>query len=285
MLRRVIRRALRHGRYLGLDRPFLHEVAVSVMESMQDAYPELLENKNFITRVIHHEEERFNETLDFGLKLLQTEIKRLRDDGARVIPGALIFKLYDTFGFPIDIITDTARSLSMAVDEPGFNELMDHQREAVPDSTGRGAASGKFRKPTGNWPRRGFRPSSWATSTWMRIRPCWPWLREESPSRKPPRGQAWKSSRPRTPFYGESGGQVGDLGEISWASGKAVVTDTHKLPGDIFVHMAKVEAGETPGGGTRSNSRWTMRAAAIPNSITLPRTFCTRCSERCWGTT
>ena len=77
VLRRVIRRALRHGRFLGLDRPFLSEVAVSVMESMQDAYPELLDNRSFITRVIQNEEERFNETLDNGLRLLQTEIKRL----------------------------------------------------------------------------------------------------------------------------------------------------------------------------------------------------------------
>ena len=87
VLRRVIRRALRHGRFLGLHRPFLNEVAVAVMHAMEDAYPELLENQNYITRVILHEEERFNDTLDYGLKLLQNEIKRLQDEGAKDHPG------------------------------------------------------------------------------------------------------------------------------------------------------------------------------------------------------
>ncbi|HBZ55275.1 MAG TPA: alanine--tRNA ligase, partial [Syntrophobacteraceae bacterium] len=96
----------RHGRFLGIDRPFLHEVAVAVMHAMEDTYPELLESQSYITRVILHEEERFSDTLDHGLRLLQSEIKRLQDEGAQVIPGALIFKLYDTYGFPIDIITD-----------------------------------------------------------------------------------------------------------------------------------------------------------------------------------
>ncbi len=128
VLRRVIRRALRHGRFLGLDRPFLSEVAVSVMESMQDVYPELLENRSFITRVIQNEEERFNETLDNGLRLLQTEIKRLSDENAQTIPGSLIFKLYDTYGFPIDIVTDMSRELGFQVDEAGFHDLMKKQR-------------------------------------------------------------------------------------------------------------------------------------------------------------
>ena len=129
VLRRVIRRALRHGRSLGLNRPFLSEVALSVMESMQDAYPELLDNRSFIIRVIQNEEERFNETLDNGLRLLQTEIKRLQDEKAHTIPGALIFKLHDTYGFPIDIVTDMSRDIGLQADEAGFQALMEKQRE------------------------------------------------------------------------------------------------------------------------------------------------------------
>ena len=242
VLRRVIRRALRHGRYLGLDRPFLHEVAVSVMESMQDAYPELLESRNFITRVIHHEEERFNETLDFGLRLLQTEIKRLRDDGAQVIPGALIFKLYDTYGFPIDIITDTARSLSMEVDEPGFNELMDRQREQsrlfwkgsgereIPEAYRHLASQGVSTKFLGYG-------NLDADSTVLAM------VVDGESVEEAPEGALVEIVTAETPFYGESGGQVGDRGDISWAAGRVVVTDTHKLPGDIFVHAGKVEKG------------------------------------------
>src|SRR5208337_5535801 len=98
-------------------------------ESMQDAYPELLENRSFITRVIQNEEERFNETLDNGLRLLQAEIRRLADEKAQTIPGALSVKLYDTYGFPIDIVTDMSRELGFQVDEAGFHSLMEKQRE------------------------------------------------------------------------------------------------------------------------------------------------------------
>lgn len=243
VLRRVIRRALRHGRYLGLDRPFLHEVAVSVMESMQDAYPELLEDRSFITRVIRHEEERFNDTLDHGLRLLQAEIKRLRESGAQVIPGALIFKLYDTYGFPIDIITDTARSLAMGVDEAGFTELMDKQREQS-RLYWKGSGEREISETYRQFAARGIETEFVGYDRLAAEAVVVAVVRDGEAVDEAEDGAEIEVITSETPFYGESGGQVGDRGEIAWASGKIGVTDTHKLPGDIFVHRGKVEGGK-----------------------------------------
>jgi alanyl-tRNA synthetase len=242
VLRRVIRRALRHGRFLGIDRPFLSETAVSVMESMRDAYPELLESRSFITRVILNEEERFSDTLDNGLKLLQNEIRRLQDSGAREIPGALIFKLYDTYGFPIDIVTDMAKDLSLTVDEAAFNELMEKQRE----------------QSRIHWKGSGDREVSEAyrqmSIEGMKTRFVgYEAVRHESPIigivqagksvEEAHAGEEAEIIAQETPFYGESGGQVGDQGTITGPKGRFQVTDTLKLPGDFIVHVGKVTDG------------------------------------------
>jgi alanyl-tRNA synthetase len=242
VLRRVIRRALRHGRFLGLDKPFLSEVAVSVMESMQDAYPELLESRNFITRVIVNEEERFNETLDNGLKLLQNEIKRLQDEKTRTIPGALIFKLYDTYGFPIDIVTDMSRELGFTADEAGFQELMDKQRE----------------QSRAHWKGSGDREISDAyrqlASKGIAVKFVG-YERLDAHSQiiaivsggeeigAAAEGTAVELIAAETPFYGAAGGQVGDRGAITGPSGRMIVSDTVKLPGDLIVHVGKVDSG------------------------------------------
>ncbi len=243
VLRRVLRRALRHGRFLGLDRPFLHEVAVSVMESMQDAYPELLESRSFITRVILNEEERFNETLDYGLRLLQNEIKRIRDEGRKAIPGELIFKLYDTYGFPIDIITDMARGLEMEVDEPGFQDLMERQREQSRmhwKGSGEREVSEAYRQLS----------ASGVTTRFLGYKvlecrsPVVALVQEGRSVEEVPQGDEVEIVTEETPFYGEAGGQVGDRGELTGPSGKVSVMDTLKLPGDLYVHLGRVEEGK-----------------------------------------
>ncbi len=242
VLRRVLRRALRHGRFLGLNRPFLHEVAVSVMHSMQDAYPELLENRNFITRVILHEEERFNDTLDHGLSLLQEEIKVLQAEGKNVIPGALVFKLYDTFGFPIDIITDMARDLQMETDEARFNELMEKQREQSRlhwKGSGERHVSEVYRQLASEGVSTKFLGHE-SLETESSVQALVHGGQSVSAVTD---GMDVEVVTQETPFYGASGGQVGDVGEISGSQGKIWVLDTHKLPGDIFVHVGKVEGG------------------------------------------
>ncbi len=242
VLRRVLRRALRHGRFLGLDRPFLHEVAVSVMESMNDAYPELLQSRNFITRVILNEEERFNETLDYGLRLLQTEIKRLRDERRKDIPGDLIFKLYDTYGFPIDIVTDMARGLKMEVDESGFQDLMERQREQSRmhwKGSGEREMSEAYRQLSAKGVSTRF-----VGYDALECRSSVVALVQDGQSVE----EVWQGGEveivtSETSFYGEAGGQVGDRGEITGTAGKVTVMDTMKLPGDIFVHVGRVEQG------------------------------------------
>ncbi len=242
VLRRVIRRALRHGRFLGIDRPFLSEIAVSVMESMEDAYPELLENRNFITRVIVNEEERFNETLDNGLRLLQTEIKRLRDEGVGTIPGTLIFKLYDTYGFPIDIVTDMARDLHFMVDEPGFQELMDKQKEQSRlhwKGSGEREVSEVYRQLSSRGVSTRFVGYETLTARSAVIAV----IQDGQSAGQAEEGAEVEIVTSETPFYGASGGQVGDRGKIRSSAGKVTVTDTLKLPGDLFVHIGKIEEG------------------------------------------
>jgi alanyl-tRNA synthetase len=243
VLRRVIRRALRHGRFLGMNRPFLSEIAVAVMHAMEDAYPELLENRNYITRVIFHEEERFNDTLDFGLKLLQNEIKRLQDEGSQTVPGSLIFKLYDTYGFPIDIVTDMARNLALMVDEPGFNELMDKQREQSRmfwKGSGDREISEAYRQLAAQGIATVFRgyETLEVDSSILAL------VRDGAMVAQAEAGAEVEVITAETPLYGAAGGQVGDRGRITGPSGKMLVSDTLKLPGDLFVHVGVVEEGK-----------------------------------------
>ncbi|MGA2227203.1 MAG: alanine--tRNA ligase, partial [Syntrophobacteraceae bacterium] len=249
VLRRVIRRALRHGRSLGLNRPFLSEVALSVMESMQDAYPELLDNRSFITRVIQNEEERFNETLDNGLRLLQTEIKRLQDEKAQTIPGALIFKLHDTYGFPIDIVTDMSREIGLQADEAGFQALMEKQRE-LSRAAWKGSGDREISEVYRQISVRGTTTTFLGYETTEADSEIIAMISGGEEIGSASEAMAVELITAGTPFYGAAGGQVGDTGIISGASGKIAVTNTLKLPGDLIVHIGKVESGSFHVGDT-----------------------------------
>jgi alanyl-tRNA synthetase len=249
VLRRVIRRALRHGRFLGIDRPFMSEVAVSVIESMQDAYPELLENRSFITRVIQNEEERFNETLDNGLRLLQTEIRRLTDEKAQTIPGALIFKLYDTYGFPIDIVTDMSRELGFQVDEAGFHSLMEKQRD-LSRAAWKGSGERQIPEVYRQICTRGLTTTFLGYETTQADSEIIAMISGGEEIGSAFEEMAVELITAATPFYGAAGGQVGDTGVITGASGKIVVSDTVKLPGNLIVHVGKIESGSFHVGDT-----------------------------------
>ncbi len=129
VLRRIMRRAIRFGRNIGLTRPFLHETASVVFDIMKPSYPDLSEAEAFITNVIKNEEIRFSETLDHGLKILNDGLADLKAKGQTRVPGDLIFRLYDTFGFPVDIVEDVVRDEEMGLDMEGFDEAMEEQRE------------------------------------------------------------------------------------------------------------------------------------------------------------
>ncbi|MGC8718495.1 MAG: alanine--tRNA ligase [Thermodesulforhabdaceae bacterium] len=243
VLRRVIRRALRHGRYLGLDKPFLYDVAPAVAEAMADTYPELMENLSYIQEVILHEEKRFNETLDFGLKLLNQEIERLRDAKEQVIPGELVFKLYDTYGFPTDIVTDMAKQLRFSVDLARYEELMAQQREQSRKSwkgSGEQVPAQVYIEIISEHGATTFvgYETTTARSRVIAI------VQNGQIAQEASEGERVEIITRETPFYGESGGQVGDKGLIKGPRGLVEVEDTKKLPGDLFVHIGKVREGQ-----------------------------------------
>ena len=128
VLRRIMRRAIRYGRNIGLNRPFLYQTAEVVFDIMKPAYPELSEASAFITNVIKNEEIRFLETLDTGLKLLNDSLSEIKASGQNRVPGDVIFKLYDTYGFPVDIVQDVIRDENLSLDMDGFDHAMDRQR-------------------------------------------------------------------------------------------------------------------------------------------------------------
>ena len=128
VLRRLLRRASRHGRLIGLQEPFVHAVAATVATVMGDAYPELRKEEQRIREVIRSEEERFGETLEKGLVLLENATSKLKQDKKTVLPGDVAFRLYDTYGFPVDLTEDILRADEMSVDQAGFEKLMEEQR-------------------------------------------------------------------------------------------------------------------------------------------------------------
>jgi alanyl-tRNA synthetase len=242
VLRRILRRAARHGVLLGVDEPFIFRVADAVIDEMVGAYPELGERRAFITERIKRDEERFLETLDKGLNLLDEEIARVRERGTRVLPGEVVFKLYDTFGFPIDLTADILVGHDMQLDQAGFDASMDEQRtraRAAWKGSGdeRVAAvysdiasehASRFEGYTG---LEGQAEISALVVEGVRV---------ESASE----GQEVEIVTATTPFYAESGGQVGDIGEICTEAGRAEVLDTQKPVNDLIVHRSRVTRGE-----------------------------------------
>ena len=238
VLRRIMRRAIRYGRNLGLT-GFLHQTSQVVFDIMKTAYPELWEARAFITNVIENEEKRFSETLDNGLKLLNESIAGLKSRGETLIPGDLIFKLYDTFGFPTDIIRDVLRDDDMTLDMDGFNAAMDRQREQSRSTAVFSAAHDAFKVLSA----RGFRPEFvgyQALSSNARVLVM---VREEREVTEVSAGEEVEIITDVTPFYGESGGQVGDKGLMSGPELEIQVNNTIKDPTGLIIHQCTVRSG------------------------------------------
>ena len=233
VLRRIMRRAIRHGFMLGQRQPFFHTLVAPLEQEMGVAYPELTTQRAHIERVILQEEERFAETLAQGMGLLDTAIGTL--GGTKVIPGETVFRLYDTYGFPVDLTSDIARERGLSIDEPGFEAAMNAQRT-------RARAASKF-----NVDLRGDLSIDTQTSFvgydgetgQGRIVAL---LRGKDAVTELQAGEEGQVVLDITPFYAESGGQVGDTGVITTASARFAVADTLKL-GKAHVHAGKLEAG------------------------------------------
>ena len=245
VLRRILRRAARHGRLLGMKKPFLHEVAGVVVDQMKGAYPDLADRVSFIRKVVESEEERFSETLDAGLRILQDEVAELNGKGGRVIPGGVVFRLYDTYGFPTDLTADIVRKDGISLDMEGFEQAMAAQREKARESwkgSGEEAISEVYRKlATLSTPvRTEFIGYEGVTGGEARVSAL---LREGVPTEEIGEGDEAEVIVERTPFYGETGGQVGDTGVIEGDGFLFEVTDTKRPLDDLITHVGRVHKG------------------------------------------
>jgi len=242
VLRRIIRRAARHGRMLGLEGPFLHKATGIVVDLMKDAYPELLQRKAAIEQVVLREEERFAETLDKGLRLLEEETRRLRLEGKRIAPGELVFKLYDTYGFPADLTADILKEEGFDIDMEGFEKAMEEQRRRARASwvgSGEGQVAEIYRKIAARGVDVefvGYEDLS-ATSQVVAL------LVNGEEVEEAHEGQVVEIITHLTPFYGESGGQVGDKGLIRGEGALVEVTDTLRPLPQLTVHVGKISKG------------------------------------------
>jgi alanyl-tRNA synthetase len=241
VLRRILRRAARHAKMLGFDEPFLWRLTGPVVELMGEAYPEVVPRQSHIEQVIRSEEERFAETLDKGLALLEEERRSLVAKGAKVLPGAVAFKLYDTFGFPVDMTQDILRGYGMTIDEAGFEKNMASQRQRAREARKGGP---EIIMPSGTYSAKfvGDRIYDWESEIEALI--------VDGAERESAReGEEVQVIVPETPFYGESGGQVGDHGVIETAAGGLVeVVDAQKPRADLIVHVGRVVRGEVAKG-------------------------------------
>ena len=230
VLRRIIRRAARHGRYLGIHRPFLAIAQQGVVDAMGDAYPEIRENAAKIAKVITEEEARFGETLDRGLELIEQEKASLNKSGSKMLPGEVAFKLYDTYGFPLDLTQDVLRNDGIEVDTAEFDRLMAEQRE-------RARAA---RKEDGTAPEIQI-----AAGTSSRFIGYHSYQGEsEVLAAGAQDGGSVAIVVAETPFYPEGGGQVGDRGVIETESGAlAEISETRKAEGSI-VHLGRILKGD-----------------------------------------
>ncbi len=239
VLRRILRRALRYGRSLGLTKPFLYQTSETVSEVMKTAYPELLAADAYIKNIIRSEEERFLGTLDTGLRVLEDALKELRAQGVTHVPGDLMFKMYDTYGFPVDIIQDLVRDDGMSLDMTGFEGAMEEQRR-------RSRTEQMFRAEESVFAGLSAQGISTAFMGYDCIKGDSKVLMIVSEGQSVERagkGQEIELVAEKTPFYGEAGGQVGDRGRIHSQDFEMAVSDTVKNPNDIIIHKGRVSQG------------------------------------------
>jgi len=229
--RRIVRRGIRHGYKLGCKRPFFHKLVPDLVALMGKAYPRLQAEAKRITEVLKAEEERFFETLENGMEILDAALK----DGAKVLPGEVAFKLHDTYGFPLDLTQDVCRERGVTVDAAGFDAAMDKQKAA-------GRAAGKFRMDraleyTGaGHPFTGYEKLE-EPATVVAL------YKDGTPVQQLASGEQGVVVLDTTPFYAESGGQVGDSGVLAAEGLQFGVEDTQKIKADVYGHHGAMAQG------------------------------------------
>jgi len=232
VLRRIIRRAIRHGYKLGQTKPFFHKVVPDLSKAMGEAYPELPKVQERVMQVLKQEEERFAETLENGMKVLENALTR--ED--KMLDGETVFQLYDTYGFPVDLTADIARERGVMMDYAGFEAAMERQRE-------RARAASKFQMGSAvdyqgvKTDFQGYEKLAVEGAEVVAI------YREGTAVPAINHGENAVIVLDRTPFYAESGGQVGDRGELVAAGGTFIVNDTQKIQSAVFGHHGTLKTG------------------------------------------
>ena len=233
VLRRITRRAIRHGYKLGARTPFFHKIVSALVKEMGEAYPELRVNEARVTEVLRQEEERFFQTISNGMEILETALAT----GAKVIDGETAFKLHDTFGFPLDLTADVCRERDVTVDDAGFETAMNRQREQA-------RAAGKFKMAQGLeyvGAPTDFQGYDSLNQESVKVLALYI---DGTQVQSVKSGDSAVVVLDKTPFYAESGGQVGDAGELRNASSLFEVEDTLKIQADVFGHHGQVLEGE-----------------------------------------
>ncbi|SDM36469.1 alanyl-tRNA synthetase [Stutzerimonas balearica DSM 6083] len=232
VLRRIIRRACRHGNKLGAKGAFFHKIVAALVAEMGDAFAELRQQQAHIERVLRNEEEQFAKTLEQGLRILEQDLASLEGS---VIPGAVVFKLYDTYGFPVDLTNDIARERNLTLDEAGFEREMEAQRERARSASAFGMDYNSLVKIEGETEFRGYQTTRDAGKVVALFK-------EGMSVQKLTAGEEGVVVLDRTPFYAESGGQVGDCGYLAAEGVRFDVRDTTKA-GAAFLHHGVLDSG------------------------------------------
>jgi alanyl-tRNA synthetase len=242
VLRRIMRRAIRHGSKLGLNEVFFFKAVETVIREMSGAYPELSENRSFVLEVSRHEEESFRRTLDKGLRMIDEEIAKLKGHGSKVLPGDVVFFLHDTHGFPWDLTQIIARERGYDIDKAGFDALMDKQK-AGGEFTGSGQAgvSDLYMRLAGRLGETtflGYEGEGHEGDGTVRAI-----VRDGSEATEAKNGETVEIVFDQSPFYGESGGQVGDTGKMTGGGALGAVLDAQRPVPGMIVHQVRIEQG------------------------------------------
>ncbi len=258
VLRRILRRACRHGKLLGINRSFLPELGVVAIGESDKAYPELAEKKDYILKVIAMEEERFDATIDAGLSILSSLVEDTKKADKSTLAGEDVFKLYDTYGFPIDLTREIAEEAGLSIDEEKFAHLMQEQkvraREARANVSGWSQSSAGLLSDLPKTDFTGYTELS-SKGTVLAI------LADEMSVDAIGEGEC-SVILDTTPFYGEGGGQIGDTGMLCTESAELTVIDTKKSDG-VYIHLCTVNAGTLKKGDTVTGTVDAARRAAI----------------------
>jgi alanyl-tRNA synthetase len=267
VLRRIMRRAARRGKLLGLEKPFLHDAVDVLAEQMKEIYPELNRSLDYIKKVVFNEEKSFSLTLKAGLEILEQEVEKIKKENKTVINGDIVFKLYDTYGFPVDLTNDIVREHDIEVDIAGFEKAMEQQKKRARQAW-KGSGDDKVANIYNEIVQEGVSVEFTGYDEIKSSSKILKIIVGNSAVDEASEGAEVEIITQTTPFYGESGGQVGDRGVITGNGYTIKVSDTLKPVSGLMVHRGKIQEGKVRKGDTAVLNVNASRRSAISNNHT-----------------